>query len=112
MLSPGAIAGIVIGSIGAFLILIILPAWFCLYRRKATQVKRPQHGLHAPQHGCNVWDVQQLPHDFQSAPISLDPIPHRMELGDGPVNFGSMNVKGIRDMGDQEEDVFEGRGRL
>jgi hypothetical protein len=187
MLSPGAIAGIVIGSIAGLIILTAVPTWYFLQHRKTANVQRPDHGPAPPvlspippfappipetfvpaapdpsspvsaidtstpvqqggnlkpynpslppeqhitypvvQHGgdfdfdtqhdfdFDLPDVQYMPqheglslpqdfdHEFQSIPM-WDKLNSRNDFGDGPVNYGSMSVKGIRDVdGDQEE---------
>lgn len=173
MLSPGAISGIIIGSIAGLIILIIIPTWLFLRHRKGASNQtahavygsassglnpatahalpipaNPQPNYGPPSAGTSrptphgggyipsppTYPLQQLgihggggsfdpnapyaqpqsPQQqgaFQQAPISLEgSLPSRMELGDELVSYGSMSVKGIRDVGgDQEEDAFEGR---
>jgi hypothetical protein len=101
MLSPGAIAGIVIGSIIG-LILLSLPLCCICYRRRlrhshAVGAAPPWPTLAQPQTELEEWASQPYPAPQQQSGGSYDPSVE-------PVNFGSMQVKGIAD-------VREGRER-
>ncbi|KAH3903783.1 hypothetical protein HBI56_227110 [Parastagonospora nodorum] len=107
MLSPGAIAGIVIGSIIG-LILLSLPLCCICYRRRlrhshAVGAALPRPTLAQSQAELEEWASQPYPAPQQ-------PWGSQQQSGGSydssaePVNFGSMQVKGIAD-------VREGRER-
>jgi hypothetical protein len=107
MLSAGAIAGIVIGSIAGACLLVLLVLVLIFYPGRWS--KKSKAVFHIP---ASYGD------DFQSTPIShgddaefnnaFELSPHDvvviqeptgyLEAGQGePVNWGSMHVKGVRD---------------
>lgn len=108
MLSPGAIAGIVIGSLAGLMIFLILPIWYVLrrHRKDKEELRLDEHAVEA-----DIYPDDSL--SFSGHGFPLPTLLSQSEGGYGrydsePVNFGSMQVKGIRDVrGDRErEGVF------
>lgn len=110
MLSPGAIAGIVIGSIVGLIIFLVVPC-FIFYRRRTSANLHSDAPVYpvAPVYPFPQESVEVGPDDaismVGSAPTHHAPtlISHGHDPVYDPVNFGSMQVKGIRDVrGDRE----------
>jgi hypothetical protein len=100
MLSPGAIAGIVIGSIAAACLLVLFypGSW----KKKSTAVSHTpvSYGDDFRPTPVTHGDEFQLHNDFHAphdVVVIQEPTEY-YELGQGePVNWGSMHVKGVRD---------------
>lgn len=100
MLSPGAIAGIVIGSIVG-LILLSLPLYCACYLRRRGHPQEvgaapPWPTLAQPQSELEEWASQLYGSPQQQTGGSYDPSAE-------PVDFGSMQVKGIADVREERE---------
>lgn len=111
MASPGAIAGIIIGSIIAFLVLLTPLIWITLRRRRtqhaAAGAPNIEIGTHSPQKLEDAKVLSTLPPrlSIESDYVQLhnDSRPTRPQVLQWPVNWGSMQVKGIRNIGGDRE---------
>jgi hypothetical protein len=103
MLSPGAIAGIVIGSVVGLIVFLIVPCWLIYRRQKA------QHSAQARLE-LATGDAISIGPNYHAPALELGQQPSSPyqgygELGAEPLNFGSMQVKGIRDVrGDRDRE--------
>ncbi|KAH7409936.1 hypothetical protein DE146DRAFT_330595 [Phaeosphaeria sp. MPI-PUGE-AT-0046c] len=116
MLSPGAIAGIVVGSVVGLIIFVIVPCY--LLRRRRASAGHQSSLIYpvgtvppelAPGDAISLGSIHHAPTLFSGQRPSDNLVEYGYDpvYGDTPVNFGSMQVKGIRDVrGDRERNIY------